>query len=301
MYHISSFYKFSPLSEQQLQDLEKQLEVAFSENLLGLILIASEGINATIGSKELNTIESFMAVIGKFLPTSDIIFKLSTSEKPPFKRFKISVREEIITYDGEPKIPAPSKKSYLTPTEWHEILEKEKDNIVLIDTRNDYELACGKFDGAIDPEIRTFTEFKEYYKKNPFPKDKKVLMYCTGGVRCEKTVFDLESQGYDNVYHLKGGILKYMEEFPDGHFKGECFVFDHRVSINKEMEPSKIFSLCPHCGNAGSKKIACKKCKKESVICESCFESCETHISCSRNCAYYLKTHMPNEVDVVTN
>ncbi|MDP6561832.1 MAG: rhodanese-like domain-containing protein [Candidatus Peribacteraceae bacterium] len=141
------------------------------------------------------------------------------------------------------------------------------------------------FEGAIDPRIQTFQEFSDYVENSGIPKDKKVLMYCTGGIRCEKACLEMERQGYENVFQLEGGILRYMKERPHCNWNGECFVFDHRVAVNEEMKPSERYGLCPHCGDPGDRCITCEHCQKPGMMCARCIESMNCR-ACSKNCAY---------------
>lgn len=159
---------------------------------------------------------------------------------------------------------------------------------MLLDTRNVYETAIGKFRGAVDPKLQKFSEFSDFVTASDIPKNKKVLMYCTGGIRCEKASLEMQRLGFEDVYQLSGGILKYLEEFPDGPFEGECFVFDHRVAVDKNLRPSKQYKLCPHCGNPGDKSISCRKCGAQAIICDGCANN-EYKVSCSKNCAHHLE------------
>jgi UPF0176 protein len=162
---------------------------------------------------------------------------------------------------------------------------------VIVDARNDYEYAIGKFKGAIDPSIKTFSEFPEFVKKGELPKDKKVMMYCTGGIRCEKALLEMEKQGYSDVYQLEGGILAYLQQFPEGNFEGECFVFDKRVAVDQHLQPSQTYHICPHCGNPGTLEVNCLACNKQAIVCYGCAKE-ERHKTCSKNCAYIAEKKM---------
>lgn len=277
MWFISSFYKFSKLND--LEVLRKELEDKLSD-FEGLFLIASEGMNATIATKNEDLIIPFKNFLESKIGT--IEWKDSSSKKRPFKRLTIQIRDEIVTLKRPDLVPETSENNHLSPREWHKVLQEEA-GIVLIDTRNDYETKIGKFKGAIDPNIHHFSQFKEYLESSNIDKDKKVLMYCTGGVRCEKAILEMQERGYENVYQLEGGILKYLEEYPDGFFEGECFVFDHRVSVDSTLKESNRYSLCPLCGNPGERKIICQNCEKPAILCEDCAID-----ACSKNCRYHL-------------
>ncbi len=284
-WHVTAFYKFQKLAEFQVHKIEELLQkFADDTDLNGLVILADEGLNGTVsGSKE--TIESFKNLIHNMPGFEGTIFKDSSAGKKPFKRFKTKRRDEIVTLGRKEFFPSDTKNGHLPPSEWHRVMEEE--DVVVIDTRNTYETDIGTFEGALDPRIDMFTEFKEWVQKADIPKDKKVLMYCTGGIRCEKAIYEMQQQGYSNVFQLEGGILKYLEEYPDGKFQGECFVFDHRVAVDNELQPSKRYALCPHCGDPGDVPIGCKRCGKDSIICSKC--ASEEHLNtCSKDCAYHL-------------
>ncbi|MCB0331316.1 MAG: hypothetical protein KDD70_16715 [Bdellovibrionales bacterium] len=282
---VTTFYKFSPLSEEQLNEWEGQFH-AFAErsDLLGLIISAAEGLNSTVaGSNE--TILQLKDLIRSIPGFADTIFKDSRAKRNPFKRFKIKRRDEIVTLKRPEFVPDSPRNNHLSPEEWQRVLEEESD-YVLIDTRNGYEVELGKFEGAIDPEIHMFSEFGDFIERSGIPTDKKVLMYCTGGIRCEKAIFEMQSRGYQNVFQLEGGILNYLKEFPNSKFEGECFVFDHRVAVDQELLPSETFRLCPHCGDPGSLKIVCGVCDSEAIVCSEC-NNLPYGKTCSKNCAYH--------------
>ena len=144
------------------------------------------------------------------------------------------------------------------------------------------------FENAIDPKIAKFSDFKNFMEREALPKDKKLFLYCTGGIRCEKAVPEVMRLGYKNVYQLEGGILKYLEEYPEGHFKGECFVFDRRVSVDSNLKPTNMYSSCPHCGNPGKERIACSNCGCDTVVCHRCVSRADRN-ACSKNCAHHIR------------
>ncbi len=287
MYAVTTFYKFVKLPAPELGALRVSL-LAHGERLgiVGLIVLAEEGCNATLAAMP-EKLSEFRNILTAMPAFSDLQFKNSSAHAKPFRRFKIDIRPEIVTFDGAKLQPGPGCGKKLDPVEWHTVLETEPD-VVLLDTRNAYETDLGKFQGAVDPRIQKFSDFSDFVKSSEIPKDQKVLMYCTGGIRCEKASLEMERLGYRNVFQLSGGILKYLEEYPEGKFDGECFVFDHRVAVNSKLQPSTHYKLCPHCGNPGDNHISCRKCGDLAVICKSC--AAEAHrVSCSKNCAYHLQ------------
>ena len=215
-------------------------------------------------------------------------FKDSTSERNPFVRFKVKIRSEIVTTGFDKRHPASDRINALSPAEWHAMLNSEED-YELIDVRNYYETELGIFRGATDPGLLHFRHFGEYIDQAEIPKEKKVLMYCTGGIRCEKAIFEMIDRGYADVAQLKGGILDYLQEFPDGAFEGECFVFDKRVAVTPELQPSETYRLCVHCGQPGSVEIQCSRCEAAAKVCARCKEKPVEASTCSKNCAYHAR------------
>lgn len=285
---ISAFYKFVPLTEGQALELRERIETyAESIGLRGLILIACEGINATVAGTA-DTVKIFKEFLLRIDHFSGLPFKDSSAEKIPFRRLMVQFREEIVTLKNGIGIPDIKPSNRLSPKEWNDMLQAKRDEIAIIDVRNDYEVEIGRFKGAIDPKLKRFSQFPDFVRTSNIPKDKPVLMYCTGGIRCEKAIEEMYAQGYQEVYQLDGGILKHFEECPHTEFEGECFVFDHRVSVDQNLQPTQKFKLCPHCGNPGTKEIVCSNCDAECVVCVGCAED-GVKTSCSKNCAYHLK------------
>jgi len=287
---VSAFYFFTRIAPPQLVDVRQCFE-GFAEKtgLKGLVVLGAEGINATIaGTAEV--VKEFHELLRRVFPSADYTPKESRATKMPFARFKVDVRPEIITTKDLSISSEESQGTHLTPQEWHEMIANDPE-VVLVDTRNDYETEVGVFEGAIDPKIKKFSDFQRYVEEQGLPKDKKLFLYCTGGIRCEKAVPEVKRLGYDKVYQLEGGILRYLEEYPDGFFKGECFVFDHRVAVDSHLQPSKTYKLCPHCGNPAKESIACGKCGKDTVVCHRCIERVERK-TCSKNCAHHTKLQL---------
>ncbi len=245
MYIVAALYHFTRFDDPDA--LRPGIRQVCEDNaIMGTLLVAREGINGTIaGSREgINAILAFL----KSLPGCDTLeWKESTASQPPFGRMKVRLKKEIVTM-GQPDVdPTASVGHYVDPAEWNELIQSP--DVAVIDTRNDYEVAIGTFEGAIDPETKTFGEFPAWWEEN---KDrfhnKRIAMFCTGGIRCEKSTNFLLGQGVEDVYHLKGGILKYLEEVDekDSTWEGECFVFDNRVSVGHGLKEGP-HTLCHAC------------------------------------------------------
>ena len=290
MHHISTFYKFKK-DEKPEQTKTFLEELAVKTGSRGLIIIGQEGFNATISNTSEKGFADFKQEICEYFNVPDLFFKDSKSEVSPFRRFKVKIRKEIVTL-GEPELSAydlDGKNYHLTPDEWNHVMKNE--DPVIIDTRNWYETKIGTFKGAINPMTEKFTEFPEFMDQQNISKDKKVLIFCTGGIRCEKGILELQQKGYKNVYQLYGGILNYLKESPNDQFIGECFVFDHRVAVDQNSAPSKQYKLCPHCGQPGKTPLDCKRCDTSTFICENCAELDWKKDTCSKNCAYQYELH----------
>lgn len=287
-YYVTTFYKFLRLQdpEKVQQDLEHKADEL---NVKGLVILGHEGFNSTCASPSAESFELWKKFICDYFQLPELFFKDSESEKAPFRRFKVKIREEIVT-TGIPEImPPEGKNHHLSPEEWNRVLKEE--DVVMIDTRNWYEYKIGTFKGAMNPDIEKFTDFPQYIEAQGIAKDKKMLIFCTGGIRCEKGILELQKQGYENVYQLEGGIINYIKEYPNDQFEGECFVFDHRVALDQDLQPSQKYGLCPHCGQPSEIKIECKRCDSEELICVECSELEFKKDTCSKNCAHQYKLH----------
>ncbi|KHD87312.1 MAG: hypothetical protein OM95_14925 [Bdellovibrio sp. ArHS] len=288
-HYVTTFYKFLKLSD--VPAIQKDLENKAEElNVKGLIILGAEGFNSTVSADSLASFEAWKQFIRDYFNAPQLFFKDSESHKAPFRRFKVKIREEIVTTGIPEMMPPEGKNHHLSPAEWNKVLKEEKD-FVMIDTRNWYEYKIGTFKGALNPDIEKFTDFPEYIEEQGIPKDKKMLIFCTGGIRCEKGILELQKQGYDNVFQLEGGIINYMKEYPNDQFEGECFVFDHRVALDQNLQPSEKYGLCPHCGQPSEVKIECKRCDSEELICVDCAELEFKKDTCSKNCAHQYKLH----------
>jgi UPF0176 protein len=300
MYQINAFYKFCSLSQRDLLELKDGLpRIAADTKTRGLIVIGEEGYNATLAGIEPG-FSLFMTHIRTCLDFEGVLIKESSATFQPFSRFKVDIRSEIITFtrpDQERPVITPPKRSntHLTPRQWQELLDSQED-LLLIDTRNTYETELGTFKNALIPPLKKFSDFPEYLEEQQVPKEKKLLLFCTGGIRCEKAVPELERRGYNQVFQLEGGILNYLKEFPSSHYEGECFVFDKRVAVDQELQPSKKWKLCPHCGDPGSVSVNCRRCGKSSVLCHVCSSDINRGSSCSKDCREQLRRQLSRQL-----
>jgi UPF0176 protein len=245
------------------------LTLAKSKGVTGTLLLAHEGINGTIaGSRE--GIDAMLAHIRALPGCADLEWKESTAEDQPFARMKVKLKKEIVTL-GQPDVDPRAKVGhYVEPEDWNDLIRSP--DVALIDTRNDYEVAIGTFEGAVDPETASFREFPAWWEAN---KDrfhnKRIAMFCTGGIRCEKSTNYLLGLGIEDVYHLKGGILKYLEEVPaeDSTWEGECFVFDGRVSVGHGLTEGPHI-LCHACRRPILPEDTRRAEYEEGVSCHHC-------------------------------
>jgi UPF0176 protein len=289
---VLALYRFHEIPEGELDAARNEIFAAGEAlGIRGLLLLAKEGVNGTVCGEE-SSVRSFIEKVAQRLGHEPYEPKESWSERSPFKRLQVQVRPEIVTLDGSVFHPTPEdEKSRLSPSEWNEWLSPSspemKREYTLVDVRNWYETKVGKFKGAVDPHIKNFGEFPEFLSSAKIPQDKPLLMYCTGGIRCEKAAPLLRSIGYKEVYQLEGGILNYLSAHPHSQFEGECYVFDHRVAVDQHLAPSKRYSLCPHCGNPAEISLSCARCAEPCMICEDC-EKTPSRQACSKDCAHHL-------------
>ncbi|SGZ03751.1 UPF0176 protein PE36_09586 [Moritella viscosa] len=239
---VCALYKFVRLEnfEALRAPLLAKME---SQDVRGTLLLAAEGINGTIAGPQAG-IDAVLSFLSQDPSLGEISFKESYNDENPFLRTKVKLKKEIVTMGVEGIDPNQVVGTYVKPKDWNALISDP--DVILIDTRNDYEVEIGTFQNAVNPNTATFREFPEYVKNNlDKEKHKKVAMYCTGGIRCEKSTAYLKEQGFDEVYHLEGGILKYLEEVPkeETMWEGECFVFDARVSVNHDLEQGE----CDQC------------------------------------------------------
>lgn len=269
-YLIASFYKFVNLSDLEVK--KKQiLTLCQEKQIKGTIILAEEGINGTIaGIRE--AIADILHALKSIPQLVDLEHKESTSTKPPFVRLKVKIKPEIVTL-GLPAInPNQQVGQYVEPQDWNQIISNPE--VVVVDTRNDYEVDLGSFQRAKNPNTESFREFPEYVAHNLDPKvHPKVAMFCTGGIRCEKASSYMLSQGFKEVYHLKGGILKYLENVSseESMWSGECFVFDERVAVKEGLELGSC-ELCYACGHPVSEAEQNSPHYEPDVSCPYCYE-----------------------------
>lgn len=287
-YYVTNFYRFTELASPR--DVKSELiQFAQTLGLTGLVIVAPEGLNGTVATTSMadrQLVESWLTTRFSMLATD---FKQSQAERPMFRQFKVKIRPEIVTIHHPELIPQDNDPSYLSPKEWHQWLNGER-KFNLVDARNDYEFRIGHFKGAIDSATEQFTEFPDAVEKVlNIPKDEPLLMYCTGGIRCEKAALEMRRRGYKEVYQLHGGILKFFEEFPHTDFEGECFVFDNRVAVTQDLNPTAKYKLCPHCGDPADQPIACERCGKEKSICKRCAGHDVEGKTCSHECAHHYR------------
>ena len=245
MYTVAALYHFTPFADvAALQDPLR--DACEAGGVVGTLLLAPEGINGTIAGPRAG-IDAALAHIRALPGCSDLEWKESTAAERPFKKLKVRLKREIVTM-GQPQVdPRASVGHYVTPADWNDLISQP--DVAVIDTRNDYEVAIGTFEGAVDPETKSFGEFPAWWEANKARfHNKRIAMFCTGGIRCEKSTNYLLGEGVEEVFHLKGGILKYLEEVPetDSKWDGSCFVFDRRVSVEHGLREGPHV-LCHAC------------------------------------------------------
>ena len=269
-YCIAGFYHFSEILN--LEELQIGIkEITYKLRLLGTILIANEGINGTI-SGEKNSIDIFFKSLTKFSMFKNIEKKISFDDKPGFKRMKVRLKKEIVKMGKTNISPKDKVGKYVKPENWNELIKDP--NTILIDVRNFYESSIGTFKGAIIPRTKSFSEFPEWFDENFNTiknKKKNIVMFCTGGIRCEKATSYALSEGYKNVFHLKGGILNYLNKTDEKNslWKGECFVFDDRVSLRHQLK-SGSYSMCHACRMPITNEDKESKLYIKGVSCHNC-------------------------------
>jgi UPF0176 protein len=268
---VATFYKFTPFPDRETKQPEYQT-LCEAHDIRGTILLAQEGINATIaGTNE--AIEQVIAVLKEDDRLWDLDVKFSPAASLPFGRLKVKLKTEIVTF-GQPEAnPTEIVGQYVHPKDWNDLISQP--DVVTIDTRNDFEVAIGSFQGAENPHTSSFRDLPNFVQQNLDPaKHKRVAMFCTGGIRCEKATSYLKHQGFEEVYHLQGGILKYLEEIPaeESLWNGDCFVFDERVSVKQGLEPGD-YELCQACGAPVSEADRRSPHYEAWISCPHCYAS----------------------------
>jgi UPF0176 protein len=268
---VAALYHFVSLPRHA--SLQAPLQALCEENgVKGTLLLAHEGINGTIAGPDagIHAVLAFLRAQPEF---AGLEHKESRASKMPFLRMKVKLKKEIVTMGVENIDPNRVVGTYVAPKDWNALIS-DPDTIV-IDTRNDYETAIGTFRGALDPKTKTFREFPDWVKNNPGLHNKpRIAMYCTGGIRCEKATAFMKEQGFDEVYHLKGGILKYLEEVPqeESLWDGACFVFDERVSVEHGLKEG-AHKLCHACRNPITAEEIASPYYEEGVSCSNCYHT----------------------------
>ncbi|CAD7040304.1 rhodanese domain-containing protein [Pseudorhizobium endolithicum] len=265
LYHFATFPRYEAF-RAPLQNFCDE------RGIKGTLLIAREGINGTVAGTDaaIGELLSFLRAQPEF---TKLEHKESRASKMPFLRMKVRLKKEIVTMGVEDIDPNKIVGTYVDPKDWNALISDP--DTILIDTRNDYETAIGIFKGAVDPKTKTFREFPDWVKNNTGLHNKpKIAMYCTGGIRCEKATAFMKERGFEEVYHLKGGILKYLEEVPaeESLWEGACFVFDERVSVEHGLKQGP-HRLCHACRNPTTAEEVNSPYYEEGVSCSHCYET----------------------------
>ena len=269
---VATLYKFVEIEDKSI--LQKNiLSLCEENNAKGTILLAEEGINGTISAKkdEILKIINTLALDKRF---QNLDVKYSLTNEQPFNRMKVRLKKEIVTIGDDAINPAKISGEYVNPEDWNTLISDPE--VLVIDTRNKYETEIGKFKNSIDPRTNSFREFPKWVKnlkKEIDDPNKKIAMYCTGGIRCEKSTSLLKKEGFKNVYHLKGGILKYLETIPNEEslWDGECFVFDDRVALDEQLEVGS-YQMCYACRMPLTKEDLKNKNYEKGVSCHYCYD-----------------------------
>lgn len=267
---VCALYKFVTLENYQV--LRQPLtDVMEANQIRGTLLLAVEGINGTVAGPR-QGIDNLLNWLRSDPRLADLDCKESVTNQPPFKRTKVKLKKEIVTM-GVPGIdPKQVVGTYVAPKDWNSLIDDPE--VLLVDTRNDYEFQVGTFKNAINPNTTSFREFPEFVKQHLDPNThKKVAMFCTGGIRCEKSTAFLKEQGFAEVYHLKGGILKYLEDVPaeQSRWQGECFVFDDRITVNHQLEQGS-YDQCNACRMPITESDKASHKYQQGVSCPHCYQ-----------------------------
>lgn len=266
---IAALYQFVQVDDPEVVRQEI-FQAADKAALRGTVLLADEGINGTLAGSGAG-LEELLAVLDS-LGFRQLEVKWSSAEKMPFHRLKVRIKPEIVTLGVSDIDPAQYAGEYVEPADWNALIDDPE--VLVIDTRNRYEVALGSFEGAIDPQTEAFRDFPQWAEQHLDPNQhRKVAMFCTGGIRCEKATAWMRRKGFDRVYHLRGGILKYLEETPaqDSRWRGECFVFDDRVSVDQDLNPGD-HEICFNCRLPVSESDKRDSRYEKHVSCPACFD-----------------------------
>lgn len=269
MWCVRTFYRFITIPDPQR--LQRDLQaICQGQDLRGIVLIAPEGINSTLAGFR-PSMEFFWDQLTQMPPFQGLNYKESFTSEEPFKRLKIRLKKEIVTLGVPGLDPARHTGTYVEPEDWNDLIQDP--DVVVVDVRNTYETRLGSFQGAQDPHTSTFRSFPEFVRTHlEKAKDKKIAMYCTGGIRCEKASSYMVAQGFEKVFQLSGGILKYMETIPSSEslWQGECFVFDRRVALDHGLHAGQ-HTLCYGCRMPLTPEDRASALYKEGVHCPLCY------------------------------
>ena len=268
----AAFYRFVVLDDTE-QLRPQLLAQCQAQQVKGNVLLAHEGINGTIAGPEAG-VRAVLAWLRADPRLAALVHKEAWATEDPFYRMKVSLKREIVTL-GVPDVHAATEAgTYVSPQDWNQLIDDP--DVAVVDVRNDYEVAIGSFQGAIDPHTRSFSEFPQWVERNEalLRGKSKVAMFCTGGIRCEKSTAYLRQLGFENVYHLEGGILKYLETVApeDSRWQGDCFVFDERVSVGHGLQPGD-HQLCRSCRRPLDATDRASPLFVEGVSCANCHGS----------------------------
>ncbi len=271
-YRVAALYRFTRFDDPAA--IQRPLAaLCCGQGVKGTLLLAHEGINGTIAGEDA-AIEAVLTHIRALPGCADLAPKTAWAERMPFHRMKVRLKKEIVTL-GEPDLDPTDAGTYVAPADWNALIADP--DVVVIDTRNDYEVAVGRFEGAIDPKTASFSDFPAWFRdwrRGLETPPKKIAMYCTGGIRCEKSTAFLKSEGIEDVFHLKGGILDYLEQVPEPEslWSGECFVFDERVAVGHGLSPG-THALCRGCRMPVSPRDRASPLYVEGVSCPACHDA----------------------------
>jgi len=286
---IVLYYKYIAVPKPS-EEVAAQKKLCASLGLTGRIFIAQEGINGTVaGSVE--AVEKYKEAM-EFHPLfAGIDYKESPGATACFPRLQVTAKAQIVNFGIDPaEVSASDAGIYLTPEEAHRLISENSENLLLFDARNDYESRIGTFSGAVTPAIENFRDLPGYIDAHTEQfENKQVIMFCTGGIRCERATAYLKKKNVaEKVFHIKGGIHKYIEAFPDGYFRGKNYVFDGRIS---QKVTDDILATCDHCHKPNDEYTNCinAQCNRQVIVCESCIDS--YHNSCGDTCAELVRTH----------
>lgn len=270
VYHVAALYRFTPIANPA--DLRARLLPEFSRlGICGSLLIATEGVNGTLAAASMDALEAMLDCLGCEVGLVREDAKFSHAPEKPFNRLKIRLKKELITFNQPAADPNKLCGTYVAPKDWNSLISDPE--VVVLDTRNVYETVIGTFARAQDPQIEKFTDFATYVRETLDPaKHKKIAMYCTGGIRCEKASAFMLAEGFEEVYHLKGGILKYLEDVPreQSLWNGECYVFDRRMAVGHGLETGN-YSMCFCCGYPLSAQDKEHAHYEDGVSCAYCY------------------------------